>query len=196
MKARIKSAIAHAETLGLIDVTRTALGEWLRLRSAAGDHANVSGSAASLVPESVEPRNDTINTAAAGTTPAPAGAEPEGASSDGDPDDNGPAVVVSEADVESFVALCWNEFTAGNAQLGLTYVRMQLRHAAGQLEQWKLARLRLATSVAVGRGLVSVHATPFGEWVVAPGTVPRLFADPSAFDAGAHAPHLLAFASC
>jgi hypothetical protein len=191
MKLRIRFAIARAETFGLIGVRRTGLGKWVYLRDAMGDdvctHEDADADAAPPLPAQafIEPQSGALNTAAAGTTLAPAGVEPEDVGSDGDSDDISVGVTVSEADVESLVALCQDEFAVGNVQLGLTYVRTQLR-SAEQPKQWKLARLRPTVSTAMGRGLVSVHATPFGEWLLAPGTVPRVFLDPSDLEAGAH----------
>jgi hypothetical protein len=93
----------------------------------------------------------------------------------------------AETDVSRLVTFFRRECAAGNPQLGLTYVEKR-----GALPgKKKLPRLRAAIAVAASRGLFRVHTTPLGDWLLAPGTVPRVVADPAALQAGAPSAYCL-----
>jgi hypothetical protein len=90
-----------------------------------------------------------------------------------------------DVDVASVAAFCRSEHAAGNAQLGLTYVRTLRLRPPSKSKTMKLARLRAAMTAMASRGLIDLHTTPLGEWLFTPGTPPRLYAHASALQAGA-----------
>jgi hypothetical protein len=128
--------------------------------------------------------------------------EPEGdGGSDDDSDDDRAApqytsAVASEGDIASLVAFCRSQHEAGHAQLGLTYVRTWLPRVgkvtwlprtdkSARKKMWKIGRLRATVAAAASRGLIGVYSNQLGEWVLAPGTAPRVFAEPFTLEAGA-----------